>query len=483
MMTDLFLHIANIGITAGWIVLSLLLLRLFLRKIPKWVTCLLWGVVGLRLLIPVSLTSQYSLQPSAEPIPADITTASVPQVQTGIPVVNNTVNPVLEETSNLPEILRILAIIWVVGVAVMFLYGLISYLLLRRKVAVSVKLEKRIYACDYVTSPFVLGLFFPRIYLPSDLDESCKGAVLAHEQAHIQRRDHWWKPLGFLLLAVYWFHPLLWVGYILLCRDIEAACDERVVRTMGIEERKSYSLALAKCSARKVRVMACPVAFGEVGVKGRIRAVLSYKKPAFWIIIASLVICVVVAVCFLTVPKSCKHDYISKITEAPTCAQEGVRTYTCKECEHRYKKPVKKLSHNYGAGTVITEPDCAQPGLAKHICIDCGYCAELEIGLNDAHQYEDKVTKEATCIEEGELTQTCKRCNHVQVTASPLTDHDYRVLVEFKGSCVDVGVRELICNVCEHQTREFTPKTGEHQYLNMGSYNQHYICVLCGAVP
>lgn len=475
-MNAVFLRLCNMGITAGWIVLGLLLVRLLIRKAPRWITCLLWGIVGLRLVVPVNLISNFSLLPSAQPIPTDLASMSSPRLQTGIPAVNNVANPVIEKAGDLPGLINILAIIWLAGVGAMLLYGVISYLLLRRKVATAVSDEPGIYLCDYVDTPFVLGFFRPRIYLPSDLNDDCKTAVLAHERVHLQRRDHWWKPLGYVLLSVYWFNPLLWVAYILLCRDIESACDEAVIKAMDLQERKDYSLALAECSVHRFRVLTCPVAFGEVGVKARIKAVLSYKKPAFWIIIAAVALTVAAAVCLLTVPKPCDHTYVSVVTTEASCTREGVMTYTCSLCQDRYTEPAPMPEHAYEMGDVITEADCVQPGLANFTCSDCGHNAELPIGLNDAHQYEDKVTKEATCVEEGELTQTCKLCSHVQVTAIPLADHDYRVLLEVKGSCVDSGVRELICNVCEHQTREFTPATGEHYFVGPPGYE---ICIHC----
>lgn len=157
--------------------------------------------------------------------------------------------------------------------------------------------------CDRIDTPFILGVFRPRIYLPSNMSEQDVTYVLAHEQAHIKRHDHWWKPLGFALLTIYWFHPILWIAYVLLCRDIELACDEKVIKEMGIDIKKPYSDALINCSIPRRAITACPLAFGEVGVKERVKTVLNYKKPAFWIVLIAVIACVIVAVCFLTNPK------------------------------------------------------------------------------------------------------------------------------------------------------------------------------------
>lgn len=503
-MAAVFLQLVNMGITAGWIVLGVLLVRLLIRKAPKWINCLLWGIVGLHLLLPVTPVSDLSLLPSAQPIPVDITSAQIPRVQTGIPEVNLAINPLVGRIGDLSGFIKVLAILWVAGAVAMILYGVISTLLLRRKVAASVTVEPGVYICDYVNNPFVLGVFRPRIYLPSGLDETCKEAVLAHERAHLHRRDHWWKPLGYVLLAMYWFNPLLWLAYVLLCRDIESACDEKVIKTMDMQERKAYSLNLAQCSVHRVRILTCPVAFGEVGVKSRVRAILSYKKPAFWLVTIAVALCAVASVCFLTAPRPCAHAYVDQITtepsctakgvcmhscsrcndrytepvamlahsydagqitEEPTCTKEGLCTYTCNDCGYQHTESVAKLPHTYGVGEVITPADCVQPGLQKAACTVCGGVAEVPIGLSDEHRFVSVQTRASTCTEQGEITDTCSLCSCVRVTPAPLAEHDYRVLIEVRGNCTNNGVKELICKVCQHQTREFTPKTGEHDFV------------------
>lgn len=310
-MTELFLAILNTGIMAGWVVLAVLLLRLLLRKAPAWVKCALWGIVGLRLIWPFRIESIFSLIPSTQTLPAGELYDHTPELQTGIRPLDALVNPVFTHTfespiSNSANPLQVAvgigAILWLAGVAAMAVYTLVSYLRLRRRVRVNMPVEEKVYLCDQVKTPFILGIARPRIYLPSALPEEKWESILAHERAHLARKDHWWKPMGFLLLAVYWFHPLLWLAYLLLCRDIETACDERVIREMSAAEKKRYTQTLLECSLPGGRIAACPLAFGEIGVKQRIRAVLDHQKPALWIILASVAVCAVAAVCFLTSP-------------------------------------------------------------------------------------------------------------------------------------------------------------------------------------
>ena len=325
-MEAIFLKLVNMSITASWLVLAVIAVRFLFRKAPKWILCLLWGLVAVRLICPFSIESAMSLIPSTEPLPQEIIYTAEPQIHSGVPVIDNTVNPVLgssmapaELTSANPTQIWsfILSQVWILGMVLMFAYTLVSYLLLKRKVAAAIPLTKGIKQCEYVDSPFVLGILRPVIYLPFDMAEADCAYVIAHEKAHIRRRDHWWKPFGFLLLSVYWFNPVLWVAYILLCRDIEAACDEKVIREMDKDGRRAYSTALLNCSVHRRRIAACPLAFGEVGVKARVKSVMNYKKPAFWVILIALIISVIVAVCFLTNPKdvlpvTVDVDYVSR---------------------------------------------------------------------------------------------------------------------------------------------------------------------------
>ena len=311
-MAAVFLKLLNLSISASWLVLAVLVLRLVSKRSPKWVNVLLWGIVALRLVLPFSIESALSLIPSAETVsPAAVQFAPAPTITSGVSVIDNAVNPSLSEhfaavpTASVNPLYvwtEIAGWVWLIGLGAMLLYALVSYLRLRRRVSVSLPIQDHIYLCDAISSPFILGVVKPRIYLPSGLDEVQRQNVLSHERAHLARRDHWWKPLGFALLAVYWFNPVLWLAYTLLCRDIELACDERVIRTMDESAVKTYSTVLLACSMPRKAVITCPLAFGEVGVKERVRNALHYKKPAFWVVAASVAVCVVVAVCFLTDP-------------------------------------------------------------------------------------------------------------------------------------------------------------------------------------
>ena len=312
-MSVIFLKLLNLSISASWLVLVVLVLRLVLKRAPKWVDVLLWGMVALRLMLPFSIESALSLIPSAETLSPEVVQFDpAPTITSGVELIDNAVNPSLSESFAAAPLASVNPLyvwtylagwVWLIGLAAMLLYALVSYLRLRRRVSASIPLRENIYVCDEVASPFILGILRPRIYLPSALDEAQRGSVLSHERAHLARHDHWWKPLGFALLAVYWFNPLLWLAYTLLCRDIELACDERVLRGMDAGQVKDYSSALLACSVPRRMLAACPLAFGEVGVGARVKNALRYKKPAFWVVAASVAVCVVVAVCFLTNPE------------------------------------------------------------------------------------------------------------------------------------------------------------------------------------
>ena len=312
-MSGIFLKLLNLSISASWLVLTVLALRMVLRRAPKWVNVLLWGMVALRLVLPFSIESALSLIPSAETVSPEVVRFDpAPTITSGVEFIDNAVNPSLSESFAAAPLASVNPLyvwtylagwVWLIGLTAMLLYALVSYLRLRRRVSASIPLRENIYVCDEVPSPFILGIVHPCIYLPSALDEAQRGSVLSHERAHLARRDHWWKPLGFALLAVYWFNPLLWLAYTLLCRDIELACDERVLRGMDAGQVKAYSSALLACSVPRRMIAACPLAFGEVGVGARVKNALRYKKPAFWVVAASVIVCIVVAVCFLTNPE------------------------------------------------------------------------------------------------------------------------------------------------------------------------------------
>ena len=328
-MNELFLKIINMSISASWLVLAVLILRFVLKKAPKWVNVLLWGIVAVRLICPFTIESSVSLIPDSvgsgelvsewmddyiddidihhpDSVYYDAAIGAgrepISDGEGGYYVV--TKHDQLGEPATIENtVIPVLSIVWVTGMAILALYTVISYLRLRRKVDTAVRYKDNIFQSENVNSPFVLGIIKPRIYLPFNMNGQNLEHVVAHEQAHIRRKDHWWKPLGFLLLTIHWFNPLMWLAYVLLCRDIELACDEKVIKELGNEQRADYTQALVACSVNRRMIAACPLAFGEVGVKERMKSVMNYKKPAFWIIILSVIACVIVAVCFLTNPK------------------------------------------------------------------------------------------------------------------------------------------------------------------------------------
>ena len=335
-LRQLFVGSLNLAVAASWLIVVLLLLRPLLKRLaPKWVLCALWALVAVRLVCPVALQSDLSvyrlagdavqssgqvtyfqdtgfcgdvryrpatLLPGVSAETPSTPDSTVPDATTAADAIPQPQTPARSVDMNLPSIL------WAVGIYVMLMLALAGYLSLREDVAASIPLEGNVYLCDSIKSPFILGMFRPRIYLTSGMDEAARVCVLRHERAHLRRGDHLWKPLGFLLLAVYWYNPLVWAAYILFCRDMELACDERVIRDMAAEERAAYSQALLDCSRGRHWVAACPLAFGEVGVKTRVKAVLWYKKPAFWAVLAAVVVCAVVAVCFLTNPNGTENE-------------------------------------------------------------------------------------------------------------------------------------------------------------------------------
>ena len=335
-MNELFLKIINMSISASWLVLAVLILRFVLKKAPKWINVLLWGIVAIRLICPFSFESPLSLIPSAETIPLNIGMDSTPTINSGISAINNAVNPIISQSNtpmagasvNLLQItIGIYEYIWIFGMIALALYTAISYWRLHRKVDTAVRYKDNIFQSENVSSPFVFGIIKPRIYLPFKMNGQDLEHVVAHEHAHIRRKDHWWKPFGFLLLTIHWFNPLMWMAYVLLCRDIELACDEKVIKELGNEQRGDYTQALVACSVNRRMIAACPLTFGEVGVKERVKSVMNYKKPALWVIIIAVIVCVGVAVCFLTNPK--QDSYTLRIV-VPAGSQEEF-VYTDKE--------------------------------------------------------------------------------------------------------------------------------------------------------
>jgi len=484
-MIGLFIHFLKIGISVSWLVLMVLILRFLLKKAPKWIVCLLWAVVALRLVMPVSIESRFSLMPEMDVLPQEI--ATVPAIQKESPdaVFVPDTHAAQSDTKSL---VFTGALIWVVGVSGMLLYSCIAFLRLRLRVRASMPYCHRVYQCDDIDSPFILGTLRPRIYIPTSIEDTWLTYVLSHERAHIQRRDHWWKPLGYLLLSVYWFNPLLWVAYILLCRDIELACDEKVIPQMDTTEKKGYSEALVACSVHRRMVTACPVAFGEVGVKTRIKGIVNYKKPGFWIILLSVLACTATAVCFLTDPRPCEHMEHGVITAYPSCTEKGIETFTCDICQHSYETSLAKIPHSYDSGIITREPTCIRKGILEYTCTGCGdkkteslpktahspgamkvtkdsncthqgrkasyctlchkMCAMETIPTNNVHALTKTVTREPTCTEDGEYTLTCTRCSYTETHIIEKTGHDLFVSHREAATCRTGAHNTYKCKEC-----------------------------------
>lgn len=311
-MSEVFIELLNLSIMAGWLVLAVMLVRVLLNKAPKYIRCILWSLVGLRLVCPVSIESIFSLLPTGKVVEPTIVYDKEPVINSGIYMIDHTANTFMAESfapntgdsiNPLQVAVFVATSIWVLGVAVMIAYCMIGYFFIKRRVFDATKFQDNVYECQRIETPFVLGVFRPRIYIPYHMDNEAKDYVIAHEKAHIKRGDHITKMLGFLILAVHWFNPLVWLAYVLYCKDIELACDEKVLKKIGDNEKKNYSKVLLEYSVSSKVIAACPLAFGGVSVKQRIKNVLNYKKPAFWIVIISVIVCIVVAICFMTSPK------------------------------------------------------------------------------------------------------------------------------------------------------------------------------------
>lgn len=377
-MDDVFLNLVNLSISASWLILAVLVLRIVLKKAPKWVMPLLWGVVALRLVCLFSIESALSLIPSAETIPSEIVTETREPVLYEQATLDIVTNPTLPSAAEVPVGVsrqqaqvdfNIYSILWLAGMAALLVHALVSAGKLKRKLATAILLRDNIYESEFVDSPFVFGVVKPNIYLPMHMDEGTAAYVIAHEHAHLARRDHWWKVLGYLVLALHWFNPLVWVAYILFCRDIELACDEKVVRGLDGAARADYSQALLSCAAPKRAVAACPLAFGEGNIKTRVKSALHYKKPAFWVAAAAVLAVVIVAVCFLTNPRSERGSLVwaQKLNAADVAS---IELYVPAEGEARqYKKlDTEEMAQaveliNSSRGTYIEKPETVYAGL------------------------------------------------------------------------------------------------------------------------
>lgn len=409
-MGNFFLKLLNMSITAGWLILAVLCVRLLFRKIPKWVNCLLWGVVAVRLVCPFSIESQFSILPSTEPIKSSTVVEGevqnyIPSIDSRLPIVENTINPMLTETfayeepdsaAPLQTVTYAAGLVWCCGMVLLIICALGSAAKLHRLVREGVRVRDNIYICDAVGSPFILGIVRPRIYLSSALSDREMDYILAHETAHLNRKDHWWKALGYFLLCIHWFNPFCWMAYSLFCKDIELACDEKAAKDMAFHEKKEYSRVLLSCAGQRSLVMVCPLAFGEVGVRERVKSVLNYKKPTLWIMIAAAAVVVILAVCFLTNPT---REYQIRITipagsTEPFCySDEEISpkdsTVTFYAGQGLGDTEIRLLPMEAGEGNAYDQAVYITPGMPVEMDVEKG--AWYKIGVNVQNRTDESM--------------------------------------------------------------------------------------------
>ena len=303
-MVSAFANIVGISIGANWLILAVLLLRFLLKKAPRRVICILWAMVAVRLLLPVSLESPVDFIPETtsaiqEAVDTSLIHPETVTFHTGIVTPQEGISGTSASSG---QSISVIPLVWFFGVLLMLSYLALRYVKLRSLVWEAAREKENIWICDAVTTPFILGLVRPKIYLPSGLSGTSREYVIAHEKCHLRCKDHWWKPISYLILSVFWFDPLMWIAHFMICKDIEFACDESVIHRYSLPEKKAYSQALLECSANRKLVLACPIAFGETAVVGRIRNVLNHKKPRFWIVLVLALVLILCTIGFFAIP-------------------------------------------------------------------------------------------------------------------------------------------------------------------------------------
>ena len=308
-MDKLFLHIINMSITSGYVILFIIAARLFLKKAPKIFSYGLWGIAFLRLIFPFSLQSIFSLiSINAKTIPENIIHTQAPQIQSGITAIDGAVNrvlpaPVVGASVNPMQIwILIGSIIWILGLVVLLIYSIFATLRLSKNLKSATLLYDNIYEIDTISVPFVFGLTNPKIYLPNNLSGVEKPYIIKHEQVHIKRRDHVIKFVAFVISSIHWFNPIVWLAFYLMGKDMELSCDESVIKEMGHEIKGDYSNSLLSLSVGKRIIGGSPIAFGESNTKGRIKNILNYKKPKFWVTVGAVIVVIVLGVGLLSNP-------------------------------------------------------------------------------------------------------------------------------------------------------------------------------------
>ena len=506
-------------------ILAVLLIRPLLRKAPRNITCLLWLLVALRLLLPFELKSPISLQPRlTEPVSitelAPPSTSPTQDLITDIqPEDQKPVSAPQTDTSLTLDPETVVTVLWISGSLSLLIYAAVSFTILRHRVRDAVQCSDGVWESDRIADAFLLGYWKPRIYLPVVLSRQDRNLIVAHERSHQSRGDQWWKLLGMVCLSLHWFNPLVWLGFWLMCQDIETACDEKVIRDLDLEQRKDYSLALLNSGKRTSGFLSYPVSFGEVNLKYRIKSVLSYRKPGLWVTLGAFTLAAVIAVCFMTSPEDCVHEFTSEITTealcleagiktatcklcrytkseaipatghcydegvetlASTCTAQGTLTYTCKACGHTKTDAINMLEHTFGEKTVAKAPTCASEGEVCIACTVCGHSEQVEkIPRSNEHLYEDKLIHSPTCIDSGEGQKLCTLCGHSVSYSYELTEHSYSDAVVTKAAtCTTKGERTYTCSVCHHIKTESISKKG-HSWNDVDCTTAP-TCAVCG---
>lgn len=503
-MAELLISYLRISFSASVMILAVLLVRPILRKAPRNITCLLWLLVALRLLLPFVLESPISLQPRpisevgsvTEVVSQPILPAPdvLPEAQSSQETqLQQSVTEVQTHASVNNQPLTVMTILWCIGGLGLLIYAAVSLAVLHHRVRDAIRCPDGVWESDRIADAFLLGYWKPRIYLPIILPHGDREMVVAHERSHQSRGDQWWKLLGLICLSIHWFNPLVWLSFWLMCRDIEEACDEKVIRNLDLEKRKHYSMALLNSGKRLSGFLSYPVSFGEVDLKHRIKSVLSYRKPSLWITMGAVTMAVAIGVCFMTNPvnaNECVHDFDSEITAEATCVKEGVRTDTCDLCKYSCEVSVPATGHRYEDGIVTLEASCTAEGMVTYHCNICDHTRTEFIPMV-THVFDEGVEIQApSCSEEGVLTYTCQACGKTKTEALALLVHTFGEKTVTKApTCVSEGEISVLCTVCGVQEPvEVIPKSEVHDYKNkvirkptcVDPGKGQEVCTLCG---
>lgn len=441
-MQNIFYNMVDISVAAVWLILAVIILRAIFQKAPKFVRNIMWLLVAVRLIFPFKIESKIGVVPQI-----DIESIEVPKVN----ITDNVPQPIPptppDSVVNSINISEILCIVWLVGIAAMLIYLIVSYVRLKRKVDISITLDSRYRICDSIQTPFIFGIINPKVYLPSIIEGEQLKFVIDHEDSHLKHLDHIWKLLGFVLLAVYWFNPFVWLAYFLFCKDIELACDERVIRGRDAEYKKLYSAALLVCSTSYKEFSACPVAFGEISVKSRIANVVKYKKPAVILVAVSVIATISLLFLFLRAPLVLaeNHTVIPNNTNNNGSNSSGASVPS----ENETDEPDDTVSQSGPSSIIIDVPTVEEK------------CT---------HTYKN--TKVAgNCFTEGYTIHECTKCGFIYMDEYNGGRHDYG-----KYNC-------LVCGMADPKNalygfrgwvKEYGQESGNFYVYNVGQGNEIY---------